>query len=88
MESNLHKVHFKLTNSDRSLYLYGTLNGMQNKLAQDHFVRIHQSYLVNLKHLINAKNYKATLTQGIELPISQNLFSKVKQRLLTYKTSI
>lgn len=88
IESNLHKVHFRLTNSDHSLYLYDTLNQMQHKLAQDHFIRIHQSYLVNLKHLIEVKNYKATLTQGIELPISQRLFSKVKQQLLVYKESI
>ncbi len=88
IESNLHKVHFRLTNSDRSLYLYDTLNEIQNKLAQDYFIRIHQSYLVNLKHLIKAKNYKATLTQGIELPISQRCFSKVKQQLLVYKESV
>jgi len=88
IESNLHKVHFRLTNSDRSLYLYDTLNQMQSKLSENHFIRIHQSYLVNLKHLIKVKNYKATLTQGIELPISQKLFSRVKQQLLVYKESV
>lgn len=88
IESHLHEVYFKLVGVSESLYLYNTLDTIQDILPKNEFVRIHQSYLVNLKHFIDAKNYKATLTQGIELPISQKFFTNVKRRLLLYRGRI
>lgn len=85
IESKLHKAYFHLIHSQRSLYIYSTLNEIQKELSQENFIRIYQSYLVNLKYLVEAKNYQAKLTQGIELPISKRHFPKVKHQLLLYK---
>lgn len=87
LESQLHEVHFHFIDSHYS-YLYDTLNHIQNQLPAQSFIRIHQSYLVNLKYLLDAKNYQARLYNNQILPISQKLFSKVKNQLLLYKGKI
>lgn len=84
IESRLHEVHFNFTNGDSS-YLYDTLNAIQSKLPSDEFIRIHQSYLVNLKYFLDARNYHAVLCGDFKLPISQKLFSKVKKQLFLYR---
>lgn len=88
IESRLHEVHFHFINSIETHYLYDTLNSIQNMLPNNEFVRIHQSYLVNLKYFFDAKNYRALLKGNIELPISQKLFSKVKKQLFLYRGKI
>lgn len=86
IESSLHEVRFHFLNdTSDQYYFYATLNSVQAQLPQDEFIRIHQSYLVNVKYFLNAKNYRALLTGNIELPISQKLFSTVKKQLFFYK---
>lgn len=85
LESRLHTVYFHFVNSKNTCHLYDTLNSIQNQLPQKEFVRIHQSYLVNLKYFLDARNYRAKLTNNVELPISQSLFSEVKKQLFLYR---
>lgn len=86
IESSLHEVRFHFLNdTSDQYYFYATLNSVQAQLPQDEFIRIHQSYLVNVKYFLNAKNYRALLTGNIELPIRQKLFSTVKKQLFFYK---
>lgn len=87
LESQLHEVHFHFIDG-HDTYLYDTLNNIQSKLPSNEFIRIHQSYLVNLKHFLDAKNYQAQLYNNQKLPISQKLFSKVKKQLYLYKGKI
>lgn len=52
VESNLHKLEFHVMEDDLKIYtMYETLNALENKLAAKDFVRIHQSYLVNIKYI-------------------------------------
>lgn len=89
IESHLHEVHFHFSgNVNKTFYLYDTLNSIQNKLPSQEFIRIHQSFLVNIQYLLDAKNYCALLTGNIELPISQKLFSSVKKQLYQYRGRI
>lgn len=82
-ESKLHTVYFHF--HGKSKHLYNTLDSIQNLLPSEEFVRIHKSYLVNIRHLVDVKNYIAFLDNGIELPISQRKFSEVKKKLFIYK---
>lgn len=88
IESKLHEVRFHFINDANDQYFYATLNSVQDQLPQDEFIRIHQSYLVNIKYFLHAKNYRALLTGNIDLPISQKLFSSVKKQLFSYKGRI
>lgn len=88
IESELHKVKFRLVDSDEYLRIYEKLDTIEKELPVEEFVRIHQSYLVNLQYIINAKNYIAQLKYNIELPISQKLFPSVKNKLFLYKGRI
>lgn len=89
IESHLHEVHFHFSgNVNNSLYLYDTLNSVQKKLPAQEFVRIHQSFLVNIRYLLDAKNYCALLSGKIQLPISQKLFPSVKKQLYQYRGRI
>ena len=51
---------------------YTTLNKVENNFPKTQFVRIHQSYLVNLKYIKYIKNYKAILKNGLELSIPKS----------------
>lgn len=88
IESRLHEVHFHFIDRTDTKYVYATLNSIEEQLGNHSFLRIHQSYLVNLQYFLDAKNYRAKLINNIELSISQKLFSKVKKQLFLYRGKI
>ena len=52
IESRLHKLEFHMIGSDFQKYmLYGTLNKIEREFIEADFLRIHQSYLVNMKYI-------------------------------------
>ncbi len=52
IESNLHKLEFHVMEDTMKIYtMYDTLNMLEKKLSEHNFIRIHQSYLVNIKHI-------------------------------------
>lgn len=62
----------------------GTLKELESNLMPYSFIRPHRSYLVNLEHIIEIKRYEITLTSGITIPISKNLYPKVQDSLIEY----
>lgn len=84
IESKLHSLYFHMC--DGKVYrLYEKLTSIQMKLPEKDFIRIHQSYLVNYRYFLDAKNYNATLAGGIVLPIAQRSFANVKNKLFLYR---
>lgn len=70
IESKLHKLQFYIMEDKIKIYnLYGTLNELENELKDFHFIRIHQSYLTNLKYIRSVKCYKVLLCNNQELLI-------------------
>lgn len=52
VESRLHKLEFHVMEDVMKVYtMYQTLDKVQELLGENGFVRIHQSYLVNLRHI-------------------------------------
>lgn len=51
------------------------------------FVRCHQSFLVNLSHLVSVRRYTAALRSGAEVPISKQRYDATRLRLLDYLQS-
>lgn len=89
IESNLHKLEFHIMEDDMKIYtMYETLNALEDRLAANDFVRIHQSYLVNIKYIKNVVRYKVVLTNGVELVISKARYTYVKEQFVSYQGEV
>ncbi|RKI75679.1 DNA-binding response regulator [bacterium 1xD42-87] len=89
IESNLHKLELHVMEDDMKTYtMYETLNELEDKLALNDFIRIHQSYLVNIKYIKNVARYKVVLTNGIELTIPKARYTYVKGRFISYQGEV
>lgn len=89
VESNLHKLEFHVMEDDLKIYtMYETLNALESKLVAKDFVRIHQSYLVNIKYIKNVVRYKVVLTNGIELVIQKARYTYVKEQFILYQGEV
>lgn len=86
IESRLHKLEFYIMEDRLNKYsLYGTLNDMEKELADNAFVRIHQSYLVNMKHITKVSRYEALLSNGVKLEIPKVRYKHVEETYVSYK---
>ena len=91
IESRLHKLMFYIMEDELNMYtLYDTLNDIEKELAGNDFIRIHQSYLVNMKHIVKMSRNKngrhdAVLSNGIKLGIPKARYKKVDETFIAYK---
>ncbi len=89
IESKLHKLEFHIMEKNLKIYtMYETLNQVEIKLEGNNFVRIHQSFLVNLKYVKNVLRYKAVLNTGLELIIPKARYKYVKDTFVEYQGEI
>lgn len=89
IESKLHKLEFHIMEEGMEIYtMYETLNQIEKKLEGNGFVRIHQSFLVNLKYIKNVIRYKAVLNNGIELAIPKARYKEVKDTFIAYQGEV
>ncbi len=86
IESKLHKLEFHIMEDKLMIYtLYGTLNDMEKEMAEFPFLRIHQSFLVNLKYVKSVAGYKVILSNNKELIIPKARYKDVKSAFIAYK---
>lgn len=86
IESRLHNVYFFVCNCKKSKYsMAATLDEVEEVLEGLGFLRIHQSFLLNLEHLKELRAYTAELDNGSELPIPRTRYRAVKEAFVEYK---
>lgn len=86
IESKLHKLEFHIMENDLHKYtLYATLNDLEKEIGKFHFLRIHQSFLVNLKHIKNVTGYKVVLSNNQQLIVPKARYKEVKNAFIAYK---
>ena len=86
IESRLHKLEFHIMEDELTIYtLYGTLNDLEKEMTDFSFLRIHQSFLVNLKHIKSVAGYKVILSNNQELTIPKVRYKDVKSAFIAYK---
>jgi DNA-binding LytR/AlgR family response regulator len=81
------KVAVHLDDGDE-VYLNGKLDDIAQLLPNegiDRFVRCHQSYLVNLRHVESMQRYLLTFTDGEELPVSKAYTKAMQQAFTEYE---
>ncbi|MDE6365895.1 MAG: LytTR family DNA-binding domain-containing protein [Lachnospiraceae bacterium] len=88
IESQRHKAFFHYMQAGiETFQLYEKLDNIEKLLSEHGFLRIHKSYLVNMKHIRKICSYSAILDTGEELPIPRLRFQTVKEQFITYKGS-
>ena len=65
--------------------IYGKLDELEKELQGNDFIRIHQSYLVNMKHIEKVSRYEALLNNGIKLEIPKARYKFVEETFVSYK---
>lgn len=81
IESMAHKVWFHVPEAGTECYSrYEKLDHMEEVLSKYGFLRIHKSYLVNIKYVDEIANYAVRLKDGGQLPIPRERFRQVKER--------
>lgn len=86
IESRLHKLEFHIMEDKLNVYtLYGTLNELEQKMIDFSFLRIHQSFLVNLKHIKSVTGYKVILSNNQELIVPKARYKDVKNAFIAFK---
>lgn len=75
------RVHF---NQNETFDFYETMDHLSETLVEKGFVRVHRSYLVNLKHIALFKNQAIRLSNGEELPMGKAYQEDVKEAFNQY----
>jgi DNA-binding LytR/AlgR family response regulator len=86
IESNLHKLTFYIMEESIKQYtIYKTLDELEKDLSDAGFLRVHQSFLVNIKHISKAVRYSLTMDNGVEIGIAKARFKDVQKAVVEYK---
>lgn len=64
---------------------YATLSDLEERLEPMGFLRIHKSYLVNMKHLKKFQCREATMDNGVTLRVGEKSYAENKQKFLLWK---
>ena len=67
-------IHFI---NDNTFEIYGKISDMENKLSNKGFLRIHKSYIINMKFLEKISNYQAYLSTNQVFPTSESKYSHI-----------
>lgn len=89
IESRLHKLDFHIKGQGMQVYhLQRTLNQVEKDFDNGMFVRIHQSYLVNLAYVETIEKDNIILRDGEKLPISRSQYKNVYNTVMRYKGGV
>ena len=93
IESSLHKLKVHVMENPDGVYsMYEKLDNMEQELSEYRFVRVHQSYLVNLKHIVELREHSEKMqgartvlvSTGEELIVPKARFKAVKKAYVAY----
>ena len=77
--------HKNLIHTEGEMYqIYEKLDILEEMLKGYGFLRIHQSYLVNMSHVRSINSYELTLDNGIKIPVPKARYKEVKREYTLY----
>ena len=83
MESRQHTVI--IHTQQKEYRCYNSLTALEEELESKGFLRIHNSYLVNMSHLTKYSSTEAVLSDGTVLRVSARSYAVQKQKYLLWK---
>lgn len=87
VESKLHRLYFHLEDGQIRT-MYGILNEWEEKMCNDDFLRIHQSYLVNMHYIRQISGYEVYLENDIKLTVPRTRYRQVRERFMVYQRGV
>lgn len=78
-------VRVKKGGQVKSYEIYSSLSEMEDQLKERGFLRIHKSYLVNMRHLAKFQSKLAVLDDGTELRVGERAYAENKKKYLLWK---
>ena len=89
IESNLHRLEFHVMEDKGKVYtMYETLNVLDDMLSENGFIRTHQRYLVNAKHIKNVVRCKVILSNGAELSVPKVRYTEVRKKFIACRGEV
>ena len=82
IETSGHKSVIHLATQD--YHLYESMDELEGKLGAYGFIRVHQSFMVNVRHVRSINNYIMTLDTGYEIKIPKARYKQVRQERALY----
>lgn len=84
--SSLHTLEYHVMEDEQKVYTRtDTLNNVETEFVPYGFVRVHQSFLVNLKYMKSVKPYELLLSTGEKLIIPKPRYRTVKDAFVAYR---
>ena len=83
IETYRHKNMFYTKNGTFSIYR--KMDEIEEELKDMGFIRIHQSFLVNMQYIGKISSYVMTLTTGKELSVPKARYPEVKKRYQQFR---
>jgi DNA-binding LytR/AlgR family response regulator len=83
VETDGHKNLFHI--GSKTYSIYKKLDELTIQLQDYGFVRIHKSYLVNMRYILKISSYAVTLQNGIKLSVPRARYQEVKRQFTLYK---
>lgn len=78
--------HYVSVHADGKAYTLGaTLSGLEKDLEAHGFLRIHKSYLVNMRSIYKFRSRECQLADGTTLAVSAKNYAQQKQKYLLWK---
>ena len=78
--------HKNIFYTEKGCYsIYRKLDELETELKDMGFVRIHLSYLVNMRYIAKISSYILTLTIGKEISVSKSRYAQVKRQYMLFK---
>lgn len=71
------KTHVYFNN--RRVQVTNSFKSLEDELPNPPFIRCHQSYLVNLEHVVSLERYTITLKDHSEYPVSKKNYSQIRE---------
>ena len=83
IETDKHKNVFYT--QEGSYSIYRKLDELEEELQDFGFVRIHQSFLINMHYIRKISSYVMTLTTGKEISVPKTRYAEVKKQYTLFK---
>lgn len=83
IETSRHKNVFYT--QERTYSIYKKMDELEEELKGMGFVRIHQSFLINMKYVEKVSSYVMVLTTGKEISVPKSRYPEVKRQYTLFK---
>lgn len=61
------------------------ISALEKQLEPEGFLRVQKGYLVNMRHILQIRNYQVRLPGGVQLKASERRYAEIKGRYLRWK---